>query len=61
MNITISLPDPKRCKGCPCIGRASWFYSKLRCNRGYWTEWGKRAVRIDTRPRPAQCIEEHGE
>ncbi len=59
MNITFTLPDPKRCAGCPCIG--SWLVPddrvRLDCHLGYWE--GFRNI-MSAPPRPAKCIEEHG-
>ncbi len=59
MNISINLPDPKRCEGCPCIG--SWLapddHVRLDCHLGYWTDF---LSIVSAPPRPAKCIEEHG-
>lgn len=61
MTITVTLADPEKCEGCPCIGVYSWGYEDRQCNLGYWNEADDETwIDIADRRRPARCIAEHG-
>jgi len=65
MHITITLPDPRYCDGCPCKQGDNGNEDETWCAMQYWSDMDEDIYATDDGRiyilRPAKCREENGE
>ena len=57
MKIEITLDDPTKCNGCPCMNQDGEYGEG--CNLGFWG--GDGDIVLEPEIRPQECIDEHGD